>query len=400
MVEDVDYIEFYVASKLVIVEEEPVQQVVIDFQEVEMSERFIVGSFEMAGSHRFAAILLKNYFKKTEDKIPWRVGSWYRVPTAVFQNGRYSHFDESVPEFTFLRGEIIFDSPVHFERVKALPPKFLELSEDELSELSILPKISTKNIELVVVDCGQGNWNELLLDNCVICYDLGGAVQNNRQIPLSSLVQTRFANYLCDEIYVVLSHWHLDHFKALLGCTKAEFLKIKGFIAPGKFPASTHAKSLYLMLKLANVPIVLLPAGQQRQNTTKCTLELASTHGCIDIYRATPSRRPNHGIMLTVNGNFKTGLLTGDHNYFQVIDVVTRCNTQSRCVLVVPHHGGNGGTINVQAWNNEFVNCDSAISVGSNIYGHPRQSVLTSLSRFKNNVINRTDISGDISYNL
>ncbi|WP_345879535.1 hypothetical protein [Shewanella algae] len=334
-------------------------------------------------------------------------GSWYSLPIKLFKNATYRVLNEEDVESSAYSGIITIERL----RVKLsnflTPQKRLDdefkscVNENNLDLIKIQGELDSEEfkLELTIVDCGQGNWNEISTINDVLIYDMG-ASQSHSEIQTKTLVSDRRKVHGYKNTVIVISHWDMDHFQALKYLGNEKLKKITAVYGPSNIPPTNVYRDMIRHLKGYKIPCNLIPPTTKRQGR-RIDLNLLSSTVDIDLYRATSgSSRNQTGIVLGVKGvRGKILLLTGDHHYNKILNAIEDRYDGKDVILVVPHHGGEAGTISVADWRNKFKSIDCVISVGSNSYGHPNQN-LRKLEKLQGSSPKRTDQNGNVIYEI
>jgi beta-lactamase superfamily II metal-dependent hydrolase len=319
-------------------------------------------------------------------------GSWYNLPASLLKEFEYIPANPEAAGGLFLRGhlttpykDIDFTPYLSHQRNAILP------------FTSLLMGSWNHQLEIAVLDCGQGNWNEVRSSNSVLIYDLGASQRYTPQ-DVRNFLNRRNLQSEQRHITALVSHWDVDHYQAILGMKLAEIAKLSQLIAPSQVPNTSTFKRVKSALTTVGVPIQLEPpsvriSGYGRQ----IMLNRIRTVGPLIIYRATPGRSRNQtGLVVQVNGNTKTAVLTGDHHYQKVLNAISGAHTGNPLVLVAPHHGGAAGDLSISNWSAVFPNFEAIISTGPNSYKHPLPTVVADLSTLQGAPPYQTNIVGDI----
>ncbi len=163
---------------------------------------------------------------------------------------------------------------------------------------------------------------------------------------------------------MVLTHVHADHATGLLGVVE-RMPVVEIWWPPG--PHETESSNeLLAAAKARGIPIVEPPPGRVRQFGTLAL----RVEGPVRRYESANDQ----SIVLTVTGQARTMLLTGDIERFAQADLAGL----HADVLKVPHHGGGTSDPRWLA----AVGADLAvIPVGGNDFGHPAAEVVDTLQR-------------------
>lgn len=334
-------------------------------------------------------------------------GSWYSLPLKLFNNATFRVLNEEDLESSAYSGIIKIERLGVKLSNFLTPQKILDnefksyVGDGNLELTEIQNKLDSKEfkLKLTVVDCGQGNWNEISTTHDVLIYDMG-ASQSYSEIQTKTLVSGRRKIHGNKNTVIVISHWDMDHFQALKYLESDQLGGIKAVYGPSNIPPTNVYRDMIRHLKDYDISCGFIPPTTKRQGR-RIDLNLLLSTVDIDLYRATSgSSRNQTGIVLGVNGvRGKILLLTGDHHYNKILNAIEDRYDDKDVILVVPHHGGEAGTISVADWRNKFKSIDCVISVGSNSYGHPNQN-LRKLEKLQGSSPKRTDQNGNVIYEI
>ncbi len=295
-------------------------------------------------------LILRNV--KVESYKGPRSGFWYDIPNELFEN---FHFENAEPEFRLIKYILTMrtDRKLNFQQFKVKNRNrnlYLNHEEPVYFKESHLYKYlneieNTQNLRLIVRNVGCGNWNEIKGNKLHIIYDLGGDVkysdsEMNHIISRVKLTKPYFA---------VISHWDLDHYRAILDLDDVQLRLMQNIIVPSKMPNTLQLKNALHRLQSLGIKIDIIRPSVRRGN-----IKLVS-QGRIksfELFRSSDGANLNQsGIVLTIEGDRKIGVLTGDHHYPQIYNGVLNANSVKPYEIVVPHHGGNAGTFDESLWN-------------------------------------------------
>lgn len=331
-------------------------------------------------------------------------GHYYSLPIDLFNNADYTSLDfniEGSATYAGIINNIKTYLPDTFSKYRITPEKY-QITPENLnptynSQLS--HSINSTANKLIVVNCGQGNWNEIFSKNHVLIYDIGASTRLTHN-HIVSLVQNRFAQYNTD-VSIIISHWDMDHFQSLTYLTHKELQKINAIYAPDNLPSSNVYQTAISLIIKNNIPIYFIPPTPNKAGK-RIILNQIFFNKTLDIYRASKgSSRNQTGIVLVIKKEKRIILLTGDHHYEKILSAIKNKYTGKELILLAPHHGGTAGKLNVPEWKTEFSDIQCAISVGPNSYNHPQQNLpLLNILVSSQPLLQRTDINGDITYLL
>ncbi len=358
-----------------------------------LEERFLVAENEQ----RSQSMMTIEY-----KSPPWKSlieGNWYDIERMNLKQFEYLPVNQEMQGGAFLRARLIG------------PPEKIDFTSFLTNESNATPfknlpshvNQEPTNTRLIIVDCGQGNWNEILSDQDRVIYDIGASNQYKFS-ELKTLVQSRNLATETRPIHIILSHWDVDHYQGLLGCTPADLSNIRMLITPSPVPnTSTYKRVINLLttngVTISSIPPATRPIGIRNRIVLCFHLQ----KGPYKFFRAVPGRSRNQtGIVVSFDGPNRTAILTGDHHYEKVIEAIRGRHTNIDGILVTPHHGGMAGCIDVNKWTKEFPTLDTPISVGkNNPYRHPLSSVITALTCLQGiRPPSETCMCGDLTYNL
>lgn len=333
--------------------------------------------FDQISDRGGASMLRLTY--SPERYMGFKEGSWYDVDLEAFRGLQYQPTVADSAGSSFLRAYLSGKpSEGNFSQFLA-PQKFASIPQDNAALL--FSKNHKNSLLLTIVDCGHGNWNEIETESERVIYDVG-ASRSFTKADVRALVLRRNIAGESRPITIVISHWDVDHYQALLEFTPAELKKIRLFVTPSQIPETETYKRVKTMLLANGVSWVALPPAVTASTSREITLEPRLIQGAFTFFRATTGRSRNQtGIALGVRGPSKTALLTGDHHYEKLLAAADKAPhlTRRPCVLVTPHHGGHAGEPSAVDWTNRFTNISTPISCGVNSFGHPFADVLHEL---------------------
>lgn len=244
-------------------------------------------------------------------------------------------------------------------------------------------------LKVVIKKVGQANWVEVCEDDKVrIVFDMGMPIDEKVDNVTTYLNN---ANYCKDKPIFILSHWHMDHYHALLALLPDLQNYFSQMYVPTLPPVSKTVKNLYNIIK-QNFPAcdIQLTKGKNEMALEKVDLPCEAS-----LYKSEIMFSENYrslGLIIKSASNYC--VLTGDMSYKQIQKMLTTHNLPNDGYLVVPHHGGNAGKYVLQ---NQFKK--GIISVGkSNKYGHPKCDIIKTLLKNCENV--QRTVFNDVTINL
>ncbi|WP_122592894.1 hypothetical protein [Pseudomonas viridiflava] len=335
-----------------------------------------------------------------------REGSWYEIPDEFWEGWGYHAIDPNGPGSVFLRGELSVPEGTKNFSQHLTAPMFIERDTVPASEYPLAGPndvaVTSTATTLSVVDCGHGNWNEIRTDSLRLMYDVGASrLYDAAQI--ERLVQSQAIGAQGIEVKIYISHWDVDHYQSLLKFTDTDLRVITEVTAPSQLPDTATCKRTMTLLDEHGISVRLLaPAPRATPGHTIDLIEIQQV-GPLTVFRATAGRSRNQsGIVLCYEGQSKLALLVGDHHYEKILSAIQgRFPSAKDCVFVVPHHGGNAGSIDVTAWRVLFSSFETAISCGDNAWEHPLIKNMNGLSALHSNLASwRTDHNGTLHVTL
>lgn len=322
-------------------------------------------------------------------------GSWYKIDPGAFAGARYQSVNPDDAGASFLRANLVgVPDDGNYARFLTSPRVANILATT--SELVVDPN-PKGDIKLTVVDCGHGNWNEIKTATDRVIYDVG-ASRWFTKAQVRALVAGRSIANETRSISVVISHWDVDHYHALLEFEPAELAKLRVVFTPSQVPDTETYRRVLKLLTAHGVVLAAQQPASRSGTSREIVLERHWHNGIFTMFRATPGRSRNQtGIVLGVRGQREVALLTGDHHYDKVLAAAAKMATYSQqpCVLITPHHGGLAGDPSAAAWLAVFSSLTTPISCGANSHGHPMAAVEAELTTMQAGVAPwRTDVNG------
>jgi beta-lactamase superfamily II metal-dependent hydrolase len=300
---------------------------------------------------------------------PWKSmkeGSWYDLDPSLFGDFNYRPVFEGEEGGAFLRARLTGPSrAIDFTQYLSHPT----FAQTQIGGTKERGFDNVGPLQLAIIDCGQGNWNEVRSSKSVLIYDIGASSRYSRP-EVERLVWNRALAKDTREITAFISHWDVDHYQALLVMSKADLSKLGSITAPSQLPNTSTFRRLKGRLADAGVSLFSLPAASPPPAAgRKIVLCHDSALSCsqIQLFRASPGRSRNQtGIVLAVIGPKRTAILTGDHHYSKILAALPAHLPENPVVMVAPHHGGRAGTLDLNSWRRAFPKMEVAISVGPN----------------------------------
>lgn len=158
---------------------------------------------------------------ETQGQSGMREGTWYDLPIDIWDSAQYRDIAPTEAGSTFLRAALNCQNKnIHFPDYR-VSPNYAALATIE-GPLAFSNLSQTRGrIRLDVVKCGHANWNQAYFDDTVLIYDTG-ACQSFTGKEVRALVNSRAIAQENRPVYVVISHWDVDHYQALQRFTRKE----------------------------------------------------------------------------------------------------------------------------------------------------------------------------------
>lgn len=258
------------------------------------------------------------------------------------------------------------------------------------------------NIDVIVRNIGQGNWNEISIDKEVrVVYD-AGAPMNASKAVVRTHIGNKPTEYLKGKPSLILSHWDKDHYHALVGMTDNELRCFSSFICPEIIPNITSRILYGRILSVLGFNNIFTVSNIPKTRGISATLGLISPiRNKLMIFNSTYNKDRNQsGIILAIKTSTSSIIMPGDCHYNLLSNcILPLLNYTHKHNLVVPHHGGNAGAYNYNLHPGTTPK-HAVISVGNNRYGHPKLSYTRALILDLFQVSNTQNVGNDIIINL
>lgn len=115
----------------------------------------------------------------------------------------------------------------------------------------------SEEAKLIVWDVGHGNWNEVRVGNNRIFFDIG-ADKYYRLSDKQNLIE-KIAIKEDDVIFIIISHWDVDHYQSLLFFQNETCQKIAGIIAPEFIPHTNTARMVVNYIEQHHIKFFVFP---------------------------------------------------------------------------------------------------------------------------------------------
>ncbi len=349
-------------------------------------------------------VYLSNYKSKAI-----RENTIYAIPREVILNWNELGLINSNVENSFLIGYTVdlskSEGQVFAESVSIndfYDLRLHHLASSDGSKNKISP-IARGKLSVTIRNVGQGNWNEIEVNNSVkYVYDAGAPMLASRA-DVMTIIGNKPAEYSSARPGLFLSHWDKDHYHSLIAMSDTELAYFSFLVCRDRLLNRT-TRILYNRLKTAigSANTFTLPAERRTSRGGPTYLiPVTPTNRQITLYNAQHNKNRNiSGIVLSVKTKNSSIILAGDVHYDQISrDVLPHLAYKHSHNVIVPHHGGNAGpyVYNVA----RQVSLEKAIiSVGPNNYHHPMPQYTVPLNNDWLHVMQTQIIGSDITVKL
>jgi hypothetical protein len=227
-------------------------------------------------------------------------------------------------------------------------------------------------IDVEVVDVGQGSTNLIQSHKELTIFDFGSSIfaKKSEMERIAKTITDRFENSYRPSL--IISHWDCDHYNLLTVLDDDMLSKFCCVFFPAEVISLT-AKQVVKRLfdKCRYICTIKSPLSKGNEEVYPI---MSNTNYTLYIGKKTASINKS-GLALAIKSSEDITIFGADHTNKQVWDciypdVISNC-TYERFNVVVPHHGGKCGKINISNYDPKFG--IAAISVGKNAYKHPNQ---------------------------
>ena len=233
-----------------------------------------------------------------------------------------------------------------------------------------------------VLDVGQGSTNLIYDDKTLTIFDCGVSMGYSKSECVNVLKRMQYLFDSCRKTSLVISHWDCDHYNLL---TLMDDKLISDFCCvflPAtviSLTAKNVVKKIYKDCRFIRTFSPLSVSKKRkigiRPIIAKKNYELYVGEKCSSINKS--------GLALFVKGDCDAVILSADHSNYQIWDCIYPLSVQGACSkmnIVVPHHGGDCGKINVKYLSEQAG--VAVVSVGKNGYKHPQQKTIDTYNNF------------------
>lgn len=227
-----------------------------------------------------------------------------------------------------------------------------------------------------VLDVGQGSTNLIYDDKTLTIFDCGVSMgySESEGVDVLKRIQYLFDSYRRTSL--VISHWDCDHYNLLTLMDDKLISCFCCIFIPSTIISLTAKNVLKKIYKNCRYIRAFSPLSVSKKR--KVGIQPVISKKNYELYVGEKSSSINKsGLALLVKGNHDAVVLSADHSNYQIWDCIYPLSVQGACSkmnIVVPHHGGDCGKINVKSLSEQAG--DAVVSVGKNGYKHPQQKTI------------------------
>lgn len=391
--------------------------VIVYVEEVNLKEGIIIFDFFDSNQHRqflsildidletekTSMVLLKNYYikKRIQENTLYSIKK--KVLANLKQLVNFNEKDSYLFEYSISLNKDIsefFNQSVSIGEVDDFYSNYTRLGRGKIENYDTILK---GKISVNIRNVGQGNWNEILVnDSVVVCYD-AGAPTNATKDEVRNIIGNKSVEYLKTKPCLFLSHWDKDHYHALVGMSDEELKCFSSFVCIDRVPNLT-SRILYsrieTILGRENIYTISNLPRDSKGGPTPLTLISAFDKQLMIFNSMFHKNRNISGIVLAIRTEKSSIILPGDCHYTQLNDyVLPYLNYPHKHNLIVPHHGGKAGVYNYNL--KSIISPDKAvISVGRNHFRHPLDTNIKALKSSRFNLSKTSSGYNDILIHL
>ena len=239
-----------------------------------------------------------------------------------------------------------------------------------------LNRLSGK-IDVEIVDVGQGSTNLIQSNEALTIFDFGASIFASRSElnNISNAITRKFDSSL--KTSLIISHWDCDHYNLL---TVLDDNWIRKFCCVF-FPADVISLTSKQVVKrlLSNCKYICTFKSPSVKTKGSSGIATIISNPNYVLYIGEKSKSINKsGLALAIKSPKDITILGADHTNKQIWEFIypdiADVFDYNRLNIVVPHHGGKCGKINIShSVPNPGI---AAISVGKNTYKHPNQATV------------------------
>lgn len=351
-------------------------------------------------------VLLKNYRlrKIMEDTI-------YSIKGQMIEKWLEQNIIESEAENSFSLGftitllenqqdDQIFGQGVAIKK-DTLGLGFYTWGSGNKNNLPIL--LGAGKLSAVVRNVGQGNWNEIKVnDKIKIVFDIGAPIRASK-LEIHDIIGDKNIQYSEMKPGLILSHWDMDHYHCLLGMSNKELENFSFFICRDKVPNLTSRKvfnSISDAIGRNNIYTIEAIDKIPKRGPVKL-FPISDTTNQLVLYNAEEHKNRNiSGLALSLKSKNNSIIFPGDCHYHQISrDILPHINYSHQHNIIVPHHGGTAGEY-IYKLPSHVSAGKAVVSVGENNYRHPKAPYLKALKESKFKIIQTQIEQDDIRIDL
>ncbi len=234
----------------------------------------------------------------------------------------------------------------------------------------------SNEIDIEVADVCQGSTNLIQSNKNLTIFDFGASIF------ASKIELKRIADNIAYKLDVscktslIISHWDCDHYNLLTVVDDAWLNNLCCVFFPAEVISLTSKQVVKRLLNKCNY-ICTLKSPSMKKGTGGIVPIISRQNYVLYIGEKSKSTNKS-GLALAIKSATDITILGADHNNKQIwVGVYPHLLSEfhfNRLNIVVPHHGGKCGKINLSHLSgNPSI---AAISVGKNTYKHPNQSTI------------------------
>lgn len=276
-------------------------------------------------------------------------------------------------EELFNTGEAFKNNRLKRQLIEFVEGPWQDGSPCTLNELS-------DEINVEVVDVGQGSTNLIQSNESLTIFDFGANIFASKS-KLKSIADE--ITHKSDKAYktsLVISHWDCDHYNLLTVLDNNWLRRLCCVFFPAEVISLTSKQMVKRLFSNCKYICTFKSPSMKVKGTVGMIPIISSSNYSLYIgYIGEKSRSINKsGLALAIKSSNDITILGADHANKQIWEFIyphtVSIPAYNRLNIVVPHHGGKCGKINVSHFSiNPGI---AAISVGKNTYKHPNQATI------------------------
>lgn len=259
-----------------------------------------------------------------------------------------------------------------------LKRKLIELLEGTWQHGSpcTLNKLSDE-IDVEIVDVGQGSTNLIQSNGVLTIFDFGASVFASKS-KLKSIANE--ITHKSDNLYktsLIISHWDCDHYNLLTVLDDNWLRRFCCVFFPAEVISLTSKQVVKRLFSNCKYICTFKSPLVKVKGTAEIVPIISKSNYTLYIGKKSKSINKS-GLALAVKSSNDVTILGADHTNKQIWEGIYSHSIDklayNRLNVVVPHHGGKCGKINMS---HICINPGiAAISVGKNTYKHPNQATI------------------------